>query len=223
MAEGHCQGPGKGLPSPKPQSIYSRVSPSWHSEPGPFLLRGLWGKRFFLQRTRSLPRRENAHCSVRHRCLDTAVGMQRGRRPLLPGNPSRAQLLAHTTGLSFLLRCLALYPEGSSHRSFWDLGYDQGAKVVPTLADSESRASVTDAHPSHAQRHLGTQRDREGQWPPNHFPLPASFSPCVWAQPEVPRPNSPLRALASSPHLHSSRSGPCSPPRRPGKCRSRGS
>lgn len=152
-----------------------------------------------------------------------------GRRPLPPRNHSRAWLLAHTTRLSLFLRCLALpSTQDPATEASGTLGcsscsgYDQGAKVPLTPADLESRASVTEAHSSHAQCHLGTQPAHEGRWPPNHFPLPTSFSPCVWAQPEVPRPNSPLSTLASSPHLRSSRSGPCSPPRRPGKCRSRG-
>lgn len=44
VAEGQCQGPGKCLPSPEPQSIYSQLSPSWHSAPPALLPAGAEGK-----------------------------------------------------------------------------------------------------------------------------------------------------------------------------------
>lgn len=44
VAEWQPQGPGKRLPSPEPQSVYSTLRPSQHSEPEPFFLRGLQEK-----------------------------------------------------------------------------------------------------------------------------------------------------------------------------------
>lgn len=86
VAEWQPQGPGKRLPSPEPQSIYSTLSPSQHSEPEPFFLRGLQEKSTRLLLQTCCPSEGGAPAVRWVGCFDAAFEVQKSRRPLLPGN-----------------------------------------------------------------------------------------------------------------------------------------
>lgn len=92
--------------------------------------------------------------------LEIALEVQEGRRPLL-----------HTTGISLFQKTHGTFSLPSRIQpqkplepwvvcsSWTDMAKEP--KGPPTLADSEGRAPVTEAHPPHPQRHLETQLGHE--------------------------------------------------------------
>lgn len=155
--------PGKCLPSPEPQSIYSQLSPSWHSEPGSFFLQGLRGKNILPTADKQpLWREKSTHCSVKPCCLDFAGEMRNSRQPLPPWGPQEGLAASSHSQSQALPKCLApcsthqhqaTEASGTLGCSSWmNMARSQGA---PTLADSGGQIPSSGSLPTSRPVSLG--------------------------------------------------------------------